>query len=224
MELRYWILFGNLSAFSFFTAGNQVYKIEDEQLQNCSCPLNSNYTCDEFDITNADCDCNVITKSDLDSDARTARQNEVVFWSVQNASTMVCCGDETSGNAGNMLRVLLNFVFVQNLNLYNCQNLMINNRVTMYGLEKIKIQSSGSTAHPEQSLIMEKTDKTNSTLEYKDFHVIHMHMEVITGDNPLRAWSIIRRTGNITTNRGPLRRRGLNQREDGRYMLTYIYV
>ena len=216
-------LYGICGIFAPLTLSNLIYGFGEQLVYNCSCPTNPKYDCNELEEIKQDCSCSTINRTELNSKARFARQNGSVLWSSQNGTAKICCADSSTNEEATMLRLLLNFAYVSDLDLNGCHLLMSNNRVTMFGLERIMIHSSDVSAqYPDQKLIMNDTDLSGSTTEYKDFHVIHMHLGVVTGNDPMRAWSIIRKSANGTSN--PLKRRGLDQKEDGRFMLTYIYA
>ena len=222
MEKQRWIIiFGITALFVSTTLSNQIFWFSRKQLHNCSCPVSPDYNCDKpFAQLEADCNCTSNNKTELNSNARIARQNDVVFWSNRNTKTSICCANASSTNEADMLRILLNSVFIRNLTFNHCHNLISNDRVTLFGLEDIIVYSTDTSAHPVQNVIIKRTDLTTTSTEYRDFHVVRMHLSVLTGNSPIRAWSIIRKTNNSS----PLKNRGLDYRDDGRFMLTYIYA
>ena len=206
--------------FTNATTSTVVYIFSDDHIQNCTCPAATDATC----AIGGGCNCSSIAENDLVENARTARKNKTILWFNRDTSTLVCCNGLKSNTAATMLRHLLNYVYVKNLTLDHCHELATDRKVTMFGLESLSVNSDVLTTHKKQELVMESTDLTNSSLVYRDHHVIYMHMGVTAGQAPLKAWSLIKRAGNGTDRETPLSRRNLTEMEDRRFMVTYIHL
>ena len=199
-----------------------IYILKTDRLHNCSCPMQVSSDCAPFASLNTTCACESLDRSELRQKARTARRNDNVFWSNRNSTTTVCCDGVASDDAAAMLDFLLDHIYVSNLTLHRCQNLILDGRVILYGLESFYVYSDSGSSYPRQELIMAKTDSTNWTRDYKDYHAIYVDMTITKGASPIKAWSIVRNNADNSSN--ILRRRGLRENKDGRFMITYVYT
>ncbi|XP_078486799.1 uncharacterized protein LOC144745059 [Ciona intestinalis] len=233
--MKQWLLLVILPTTVLCTTFNIITMLFDDVtnevngIRNCTGCLFGTLDCANEAVLNALCTCEDLTREQITTQTETALNNQTISWYYSDA-TIICCLETSHISGKDVLASLLDYSYGEQFTIKLCHNLNpLLSAIAMYGVREISVTSDTNSNYPLQNIYMSDTDLSGKTLEYRKHHIVLVQSNIFDGENELKSWSTTEEIDNDDLNsktstalvRAPSE---VREKEDGKFMLTPIYV